>query len=138
MTVSSDGFHSSTTATNLSRILGNMYMTLKEWTHVINAVKWSPDETLLCAVGPFELVMLYDTTTWDPLFKFEGHLHSVVDCAFSSDRYTNDDVRYSHALTFVSLAVHCWSPPRTIRAYCSGQRLPVKSSRNSRTKFPYP
>ena len=65
---------------------GNMYKTLNEWTHVINAVKWSPDETLLCAVGPYELVILYDTVTWEELHKFEGHLHSVVDCAFSSDR----------------------------------------------------
>jgi WD40 repeat protein len=62
-----------------------MYKTLNEWTHVINAVKWSPDETLLCAVGPFELVVLYDATTWQELFQLEGHLHSVVDCAFSSD-----------------------------------------------------
>ena len=86
MTVSSDRSHNETTTKNPSLVSGNMYMTLKESTHVINAVKWSPDETLLCAVGPFELVMLYDTTTWEPLFKFDGHLHSVVDCAFSSDR----------------------------------------------------
>ncbi|UJR26014.1 hypothetical protein I4U23_007360 [Adineta vaga] len=64
---------------------GNMYKTLSEWTHVINAVKWSPDETLLCAVGPYGLVVLYDTTSWEQLYKFEGHLHSVGDCAFSSD-----------------------------------------------------
>ncbi|CAF1322296.1 unnamed protein product [Adineta steineri] len=64
---------------------GNMYKTLNEWTHVINAVKWSPDETLLCAVGPYELVVLYDTTTWQELFKLEGHLNSVADCVFSSD-----------------------------------------------------
>jgi WD40 repeat protein len=63
-----------------------MYKTLNASTHVINAVKWSPDETLLCAVGPFELVVLFDTTTWTELFKLEGHLHSVVDCGFSSDR----------------------------------------------------
>ena len=63
-----------------------MYKTLNTWTHVINAVKWSPDETLLCAVGPHELVVLFDTTTWTELLKLDGHLHSVVDCAFSSDR----------------------------------------------------
>ncbi len=63
-----------------------MYKTLSEWTHVINAVKWSPDETLLCAVGPYELVVLYDTTKWTEVFKLEGHLHTVVDCVFSSDR----------------------------------------------------
>jgi WD40 repeat protein len=63
-----------------------MYKTLNKWTHVINTVKWSPDERLLCAVGPYELVVLYDTITWEEIFKFEGHLHSVVDCAFSSDR----------------------------------------------------
>ncbi|CAF2359662.1 unnamed protein product [Rotaria sp. Silwood2] len=64
---------------------GNMYKTLNEWTHVINAVKWSPDETLLCAVGPYELVVLFDTATWTEIFELDGHLHSVVDCAFSSD-----------------------------------------------------
>ncbi|CAF0775672.1 unnamed protein product [Adineta steineri] len=64
---------------------GNMYKTLDEWTHVINTVKWSPDETLLCAVGPYELVVLYDTATWEEIWKFEGHLHSVADCDFSSD-----------------------------------------------------
>jgi len=64
---------------------GNMYKTLSEWTHVINAVKWSPDETLLCAVGPYGLVVLFDTTTWTELLKLGEHQHSVVDCAFSSD-----------------------------------------------------
>jgi len=64
---------------------GNMYKTLSEWTHVINAVKWSPDETLLCAVGPYGLVVLFDTTTWTELLKLVEHQHSVVDCAFSSD-----------------------------------------------------
>ncbi|UJR22910.1 hypothetical protein I4U23_025938 [Adineta vaga] len=64
---------------------GNMYKTLDNWTHVINTVKWSPNEKLLCAVGPHELVVLYDTTTWEEIYKFDGHLHNVVDCAFSSD-----------------------------------------------------
>ncbi|CAF0751760.1 unnamed protein product [Rotaria sordida] len=64
---------------------GNMYKTLNEWTHVINIVKWSPDESLLCAVGPYEFVVLFDTITWTELFKLDGHLHNVVDCAFSSD-----------------------------------------------------
>ncbi|CAF0798144.1 unnamed protein product [Rotaria sp. Silwood1] len=64
---------------------GNMYTTLNEWTHAINTVKWSPDETLLCAVGPYELVVLFDTATWTKLFDLDGHLHTVVDCAFSSD-----------------------------------------------------
>ena len=63
-----------------------MYKTLNEWTHVINAVKWSPDETLLCAVGPYGVVFLFDTTIWTELFELNEHLHSVVDCAFSSDR----------------------------------------------------
>lgn len=71
---------------NLFFILGNMYKTLNKWTHVINTVKWSPNESLLCAVGPYELVVLFDTITWEEIFKFEGHLHSVADCAFSSDR----------------------------------------------------
>ncbi|CAF2144002.1 unnamed protein product [Rotaria magnacalcarata] len=64
---------------------GNMYKTLNEWTHAINTVKWSPDETILCAVGPYELVVLFNTTTWKELFRLDGHLHTVVDCAFSSD-----------------------------------------------------
>jgi len=64
---------------------GNMYKTLQEWTHQIDAVKWSPDETLLCAVGPYGLVLLYNTITWEILFKLEGHLNNVVDCAFNSD-----------------------------------------------------
>ncbi len=67
-------------------ILGNMYKTINQWTHVISTVKWSPDERLLCAVGPHELVVLYDTKNWKEIFKFDGHEHSVVDCAFSSDR----------------------------------------------------
>jgi WD40 repeat protein len=67
-------------------MLGNMYKTLNEWTHVINTVQWSPDERLLCAVGPHGLVVLYDTVTWKELFKFDGHEHNVVDFVFSSDR----------------------------------------------------
>ncbi|CAF0886792.1 unnamed protein product [Adineta ricciae] len=65
--------------------LGNMYKTLKNWTHVINTVKWSPNGKLLCAVGPHQLVTLYNTKTWTEMFNFDGHLHNVVDCAFSSD-----------------------------------------------------
>lgn len=76
-----------------------MYKTLSEWTHTINAVKWSPDETLLCAVGPYGLVVLFDTVRWQELFKLEGHLHSVVDCAFSSDRYFNYELFIKY-LTF--------------------------------------
>ena len=63
-----------------------MYKTLNEWTHVINVVRWSPDEDMLCAVGPYGLVVLYETAQWEQLYQLEGHLHSVVDCAFSSDR----------------------------------------------------
>jgi len=63
-----------------------MYKTLDEWTHVISTVKWSPDEKLLCAVGLHELVVLYDTINWKEIFKFDGHVHSVTDCTFSSDR----------------------------------------------------
>ena len=82
-------------------ISGNMYKTLRDWNHVIHAVKWSPDETLLCAVGPFELVILYDTESWEQLFKLEGHLNRVVDCAFSSDRYgTKDSRSLSSTLVF--------------------------------------
>ena len=70
-----------------------MYKTLQAWTHQIVAVKWSPDETLLCAVGPYSLVLLYNTITWEVLFKFEGHLNDVVDCAFTSDRCVTNDVQ---------------------------------------------
>jgi hypothetical protein len=66
--------------------LGNMYKTLNQWIHVISTVKWSPDERLLCAVGP--LVVLYETINWNEMFKFDGHEHNVVDCTFSSDRYS--------------------------------------------------
>ena len=69
------------------QLAGNMYKTLNEWTHVINSVKWSPDETLLCAVGPYGLVVLFDTTKWQKVLKLDGHLHNVVDCSFSLDRY---------------------------------------------------
>ena len=64
-----------------------MYKTLKDWEVVINTVKWSPDETMLCAVGPHELVVLYDTRTWKELLNLKRHLNTVADCAFSSDRY---------------------------------------------------
>ena len=61
-----------------------MYKTLNDWRDVISTVKWSPDETLLCAVGPF--VLLYETMNWKEIFKFDRHEHTVVDCTFSSDR----------------------------------------------------
>ena len=63
---------------------GNMYKTIHQWTFKFNTVQWSPDETLLCAVGPF--VLLYETVHWQELFKFDGHEHTVADCVFSSDR----------------------------------------------------
>lgn len=64
-----------------------MYRTLNDWQVTINSVKWSPDETLLCAVGPHELAVIYNTNNWEILFNLKGHLNTVSDCAFSSDRF---------------------------------------------------
>ena len=61
-----------------------MYKTLSQSTYFISAVKWSPDERLLCAVGP--VVLLYESLNWEKLFQLNGHEHTVVDCTFSSDR----------------------------------------------------
>lgn len=61
-----------------------MYKTLNQRTDSIQKVKWSPDERLLCVVG--SMVLLYETTDWEELFRFNGHENTVVDCTFSSDR----------------------------------------------------
>jgi hypothetical protein len=63
-----------------------MYKTLNQWIYVISTVKWSSDERLLCAVG--HLAILYETINWKEIFKFDGHEHNIVDCTFSSDRYS--------------------------------------------------
>ena len=60
-----------------------MYKTLNQWVYVTNAVKWSPDERMLCAVGP--LAILYETMHWKEIFQLDGHEHTIVDCTFSSD-----------------------------------------------------
>ena len=67
-------------------ILGNMYRTVDQWIHPINAVKWSPNDQYLCAVGAYGTIVVYETKTWKRRFQLIGHLNNVIDCSFSSDR----------------------------------------------------